>query len=170
MRSTRRADTLSWCVAGLAFVGVAALGVACSHIVPRQGWSQKWGPMVPHTDFPGDCGLCHVPENWKTIRDSFEFDHLAVTGYALNGAHTGAQCLRCHNDRGPVDVYLARGCGGCHPDPHQSELGLDCERCHVESTWAAIGAVVDHARTRFPLVAAHAIAPCESCHIRARVG
>lgn len=157
-----------WCSASALFL--VALLAACQHAVPRQGWSKRWGPMVPHHEFPGDCGICHLPQDWKTLRPDFSFDHEAVTGYTLNGAHEDAQCLRCHNDRGPVTVYLERGCGGCHVDPHQSQLGLDCERCHTEDSWQAIGAVVDHARTRFPLVAAHAVTPCESCHVRSRVG
>ncbi len=170
MRSKRR-NRAELCLKVCAIASfLALLGVACNHAVPRHGWSQQWGLMVPHTNFPGDCGLCHIPEDWKTIRDDFEFDHEAVTGYPLSGAHSEANCLRCHNDRGPVGAYLDRGCGGCHVDPHQSNLGLDCERCHVESTWSAIGAVSDHARTRFPLVAAHAVTPCESCHVRSRVG
>ena len=32
------------------------------------------------------------------------------------------------------------------------------------------GLIADHARTRFPLAGAHAIAPCEGCHDRATAG
>ena len=31
---------------------------------------------------------------------------------ALRGAHAQAGCLLCHNDRGPVQQFAARGCGG----------------------------------------------------------
>lgn len=144
--------------------------ITCTSFFPRHNWSQKWGPLVPHDTFPGDCGLCHVPERWDTLRVDFEFDHEGETGFALQGAHVRAACLRCHNDRGPVSVFMERGCGGCHPDPHGATLGVDCEKCHVQTTWAPLPLVADHESTRFPLVGLHAVAPCESCHPRSANG
>lgn len=126
--------------------------------------------MVPHHTFPGDCGICHIPERWDVLRDDFEFDHMAETGYALEGFHLEAACLRCHNDRGPVSVYVARGCGGCHADPHRGELGLVCQDCHNQDNWEPLGLIADHNRTQFPLVATHAFTPCEGCHERATIG
>ncbi|MBI1850254.1 MAG: hypothetical protein HYR85_07910 [Planctomycetes bacterium] len=153
-------------------IAVTIVGLSCETVVSRNGWSDDWGPLVPHRTFPGDCGLCHVPERWDVLRADFSFDHEKQTGHPLVGAHAAAACLRCHNDRGPVSAYVARGCGGCHPDPHKGTLGLDCLRCHEESqnTWRPGGLVADHARTRFPLVGVHAATPCESCHPRAPVG
>lgn len=151
---------LAWCL----------VVVNCETIVPRQSWSKKWGPMVPHETFPGDCSICHVSERWDVLREDFEFDHAKETGFALEGAHEGAACLRCHNDRGPVQAYVTRGCGGCHVDSHKGNLGADCTECHDQNTWFPGGLVADHAKTRFPLVAIHAITPCEGCHLRATVG
>ncbi|MCP4452292.1 MAG: hypothetical protein GY809_12585, partial [Planctomycetes bacterium] len=142
----------------------------CRPLSLRQGWSRQWGPLVPHKSFPGDCGICHVPDRWDTVRDDFSFDHAQETGYALEGAHAQAACLRCHNDRGPIQVYLARGCGGCHPDPHASSMGLECERCHSQDVWEPTGLIAEHAVTRFPLMGSHAITPCESCHAGAPAG
>jgi hypothetical protein len=142
----------------------------CELVVPRQGWSEKWGPLVPHRSFPDDCGLCHVSEAWDVLRPDFAFDHEKETGHALEGAHSDAACLRCHNDRGPVQVYVARGCGGCHVDPHKSSLGLDCSRCHEQIDWEPRGLIAEHSRTRFPLVGAHSITPCEACHLQAPIG
>ena len=156
--------------AALLVVAGAFAAVCCDKLVPRQSWNRKWGHMVPHNTFPGDCGLCHVEDRWNVIREDFHFDHGKETGYFLEGAHAEAACLRCHNDRGPVRIYLARGCGGCHGDVHSGRLGMDCERCHDQFTWTPTGLITDHARTRFPLVGAHALAPCESCHERATVG
>jgi hypothetical protein len=150
--------------------GWTLLSVDCEALFPRQSWNQEWGSMVPHKSFPGDCGICHIPERWDVIREEFDFDHEKETGYALNGAHGLAACLRCHNDRGPVLVYVQRGCAGCHVDPHQGNLGMECTRCHNEDHWDPIGLIADHARTRFPLSGAHAISPCEDCHERAPVG
>ncbi len=139
-------------------------------LAPHERWNRKWGPMVPHTTFPGNCELCHVAERWDIIKEDFTFDHQAETGKALLGGHAYAACIRCHNDRGPVASYVARGCGGCHADPHQGTLSLDCEKCHDEHAWAPTGFIADHANTRFPLIGSHAIAPCEGCHLRASVG
>ena len=165
-----RRDTLAKIFIMALLPSWAVIGVNCEILVPRQGWSEKWGPMVPHQTFPGDCGICHVPERWDVLKEDFSFDHEQETGYPLTGAHARAVCLRCHNDRGPVEAYASRGCAGCHVDPHQSTLGPDCLRCHDEENWRPGGIVADHARTRFPLVGTHAVTPCVSCHLRAPVG
>jgi hypothetical protein len=164
--------TSKWKIFVVMFLAVTSIVfvVNCRPDVPRESWSKRWGPLVPHKTFPGDCSLCHVTEGWDTLRKDFSFDHKAQTGYPLEGAHTEAACLRCHNDKGPVMAYVNRGCGGCHPDPHASALGLDCERCHSQRDWTPTGLIAEHARTRFHLVAAHAVAPCESCHLQASVG
>ena len=119
-------------------------------------WWQGLGPVIPHDSFPSDCRLCHVGDSWNDLAEDFEFDHAVETGYALEGAHTQAQCLRCHNDRGPVQSFLEQGCAGCHEDWHQGELGQDCQRCHTEQNWRAFGQREMHSRTRFPLTGAHA--------------
>lgn len=149
--------------------GLVALMASCHFITPPQGWSKKWGPLVPHKTFPGDCSLCHVPESWSVLKEDFTFDHAKQTGFELEGAHADAACLRCHNDRGPVEAYVARGCSGCHVDPHAGSLGLSCEKCHTQMNWRPQGLVAEHANTRFPLVGMHAVAACESCHDRAPV-
>jgi len=154
-----------------AMLGVVAVAlVDCSVVIPREGWSLRWGPMVPHRSFPGDCSVCHLPEGWDVLRGDFEFDHGRETGHVLEGAHAGAACLRCHNDRGPVAMYVERGCGGCHVDPHRGNLGSACTDCHEQTLWEPIGLISEHARTRFPLVASHAVAACESCHPRSTLG
>jgi hypothetical protein len=144
--------------------------VACVNLVPRHGWDPHAGPVVPHDAFPADCSLCHVGGDWHTLRADFAFDHGARTGVALHGAHTSAGCLSCHNDRGPVQQFAARGCGGCHQDPHLGRLGAACSDCHDERTWYPREAIVLHDRTRFPLVGAHAGAACFQCHAGAQVG
>lgn len=158
-----------------ALLGVVAVGVlaACYALrpLPRESWDEgRFGPLVPHRTFPTDCSLCHVPERWDVLKESFRYDHAAQAGVALEGAHASAACLRCHNDRGPVRDFAVRGCGGCHVDPHDSTLGPDCQRCHDERTWQPIGRIAEHAQTRFPLVGAHLATACDRCHAEARVG
>ena len=137
---------------------------------PRQGWWAERGPVVPHDSFPADCSLCHEGEDWSSIRADFTYDHAAETGYALTGAHAGATCLRCHNDRGPVEVFAARGCAGCHEDVHRARLGPNCDSCHDDHDWRPDAAIAEHAGTRFPLVGSHAALACWQCHDGAEVG
>jgi hypothetical protein len=150
------------------------LAFACSLSRPYHVEVHRWwaglGPVLPHDSFPADCSLCHEGDNWNRLRSDFKFDHEQQTGVALVGAHSAAQCLLCHNDRCPVEVFAARGCAGCHEDVHLGQLGQDCSSCHQEVTWQAVGMVERHNQTRFPLVGVHAVTACHRCHIGAAVG
>lgn len=137
---------------------------------PPERWAGAHGPVVPHDTFPTDCSLCHVGAGWHQIRGDFAFDHGRETGLPLHGAHERAECLRCHNDRGPVQRYAARGCAGCHEDPHQGRLGRDCLVCHEERDWEPRAQDERHARSRFPLIGAHSGVACFRCHPGAEVG
>ncbi len=153
-------------------LGVLACAVTqrAGEVVPPQSWRESRGPVVPHDTFPRDCSICHAGSNWQAIRADFKFDHLAETGVALEGAHQAAECLRCHNDRGPVTAFAARGCAGCHDDEHRGKLGKNCVDCHTQTNWLPVEQVARHNRTRFPLVGAHAATACFRCHPGAQVG
>lgn len=157
-----------WCLAIAYFI------VACVANTSYTGSVQRWwtdrGPVVRHDSFPADCTLCHLEGSWNEIRPDFEFDHLAETGHALEGAHASAECLRCHNDRGPVQLFAQRGCSGCHEDLHRGQLGPTCDSCHGQESWGVYDFITEHNATRFPLVGAHAAAACWSCHPGAQVG
>ena len=157
----RRMNPLALALAAL--LSFACVGGAL-HEATQQGWWAERGPVVPHRTFPASCDLCHVGDDWTTVREDFEFDHAAETGYALEGAHEGAQCLRCHNDRGPAESFAARGCAGCHGDVHEGLQGSECATCHTQTDWRVRGAIAAHDRTRFPLVGAHAATACRRCH------
>lgn len=148
----------------------AVAGVGQDGDVAPQQWNETRGPVVPHDSFPLDCSLCHEGENWQKIKKEFVFDHAKETGVALEGAHARAECLRCHNDRGPVALFADKGCAGCHEDVHAGKLGSECTSCHDENGWSPRGVVADHSRTRFPLVGAHAAVTCTRCHPGADVG
>jgi len=137
---------------------------------PVHGWWKERGPVVRHADFPEDCSLCHTGDTWTELVEDFEYDHEAETGYALVGAHAQAECLRCHNDRGPVQLFARKGCAGCHEDVHRGLLAEGCDRCHGEEDWRAQGQLAEHQRTRFPLTGAHLAAPCWRCHEHAEAG
>lgn len=151
-----------------------AVVVACVSRGPQAVEQHRWwsglGPVLPHDTFPADCTLCHEGAHWNALVEGFAFDHLAETGVPLNGAHADASCLLCHNDRGPVEVFTARGCAGCHEDIHQAQLGKDCTECHTEVDWRPFGTFELHQRTRFPLLGVHAAVSCRQCHPGAEVG
>ncbi len=164
-----RASTFAMAAASL-FLAVACLTTPDAEINAVHDWWAARGPVVPHDSFPTDCELCHVGDKWNELTDDFTFNHEKETGVPLNGAHGAAQCLRCHNDRGPVDVFTARGCAGCHEDVHAGRLSNECASCHQENTWRPFGQVERHANTRFPLTGIHAATACRRCHISAEVG
>jgi hypothetical protein len=153
---------------------LASLALACVMQTPGSAGLQLWwegfGPVLPHETFPADCKLCHVGDGWQEMVDDFQFDHEAETGVRLEGAHEEAQCLRCHNDRGPVSVFDRAGCQGCHEDLHQGSLSPDCTVCHTQVTWRPFGQIERHNQTRFPLTGIHAATACRRCHIGAEVG
>jgi hypothetical protein len=155
--------------AALVYLGFACVTQSSSTVMQHRWWAGL-GPVLPHDTFPTDCTLCHIEGDWQTLREDFHFDHEKETGVPLVGAHAEARCLRCHNDRGPVAVFTARGCSGCHEDIHAGDLGNDCTTCHRETTWQPFGQIELHARTRFPLDGAHAFTSCRRCHVGAPVG
>ena len=136
----------------------------------RHRWWSALGPVIPHDSFPADCTLCHDGSDWQDMVPDFEFDHAAETGVELTGAHGEARCLRCHNDRGPVDLFTSKGCVGCHEDVHIGTLGARCTDCHEERTWRPFGMVEMHNRTRFPLHGVHATTSCQRCHLGSTAG
>ncbi len=152
------------------FLLLIVLPVACVMLVPREGWDERRGPVVPHDTFPADCSLCHEGGNWTSIRADFKFDHGKETGYELLGAHKKASCLLCHNDIGPIQKFSKQGCAGCHEDYHRGKLGKDCDSCHDQSIWRPKDSISQHEMTRFPLVGAHAAAACFRCHPGAQTG
>lgn len=149
----------------LLVVVIAAIGLGCHWAGTGFIQSRTQESVEPHGTFPGDCGLCHVGQGWNDIRPVVSFDHEEETGHRLEGAHAGAGCLACHNDRGPVTTYIARGCGGCHPDPHASVLGSACQKCHSQTDWKRTGSVAESVETRFHAIPAHSVPPCQHCHV-----
>ncbi len=153
----------------LVALALVLVPVACV-LAGREEWRSELGPVIPHDTFPGDCSICHETGDWHTLRDTFQFDHGKETGVELRGAHKETQCLRCHNDRGPVAVFANRGCAGCHEDVHRRQLGTRCQDCHSETDWRPRSQIAKHASTRFPLIGSHAGVTCFRCHPGAQIG
>ena len=133
------------------------------------------------------CASCH-PEHggraaalvsWPGGRE--KFDH-TLTGYVLTGRHAAQECKACHvpsliraqDVRAAKDLKLqttylglSTRCAECHGDIHRGQFAAeiqraDCSPCHTTDKWN--GAVVDHAKTRFPLTGKHALVACARCH------
>ncbi len=142
----------------------------------------RWRP-VPHAHcvachrdphagrFSGECSRCHTTAGWRAVNER-RFDH-DQTRYPLRGAHAGVRCDGCHAPaHGGAKPRFAR-CMDCHSDAHRGTAtvqgaAVDCASCHTvqafrPSTWPR----TEHARTRYPLLGAHATVACEGCHTRA---
>ena len=123
-----------------------------------------------HRAVTGACTKCHrehggVDADLRRL-DVPVFDHLAETGFPLEGQHAKvvATCNACHKQRSFLTARPA--CLSCHADPHKSALGDACTRCHsTEVPFKAARRGFDHARARFTLTGAHQAVACEKCHV-----
>lgn len=114
-----------------------------------------------HDDrFGARCQSCHDIVDWRNVRRD-GFDH-SRTAFPLKGLHVAVTCDDCH-PRGKLKPIAHDRCLDCHADPHEGEVGADCEGCHVEqgfrpATWP----IAKH--TTFALGGAHRATACDDCH------
>lgn len=108
------------------------------------------------------CTTCHGETSWRDIKRAVVFDH-GTTNAPLVGGHANATCSGCHNPARRKVPALAE-CASCHADRHGGRMGDRCEGCHSPATWKQDQLLVDHGRTRLPLVGAHAVQGCVTCH------
>ncbi|MGD8339986.1 MAG: cytochrome c3 family protein [Gammaproteobacteria bacterium] len=107
-----------------------------------------------------ECQDCHRESDWLDVR----FDHAIDADFPLNAAHADLDCASCHLEAVAVSLP-ATTCIGCHEsdDPHEMQLGDECDRCHAERTWTE-DILFDHDLTAFPLLGVHGRTECEDCH------
>jgi len=92
----------------------------------------------PHNLSLGEaCEDCHNPGSWQ----NWLFEHEAVTGFALTGAHAVTSCNDCHLQPNPANEPLSRGCNGCHrrDDVHNGRFGKNCDVCHTTNSFLQLG-------------------------------
>jgi class III cytochrome C family protein len=127
--------------------------------------------------FGMDCTRCHATEDWRRIVSGGTTERAfhQRTRYPLAGAHQGVACVACH---GPFRREPARfkplafeACTDCHVDAHAGQMAREgpaatrCDRCHeVRGFQPAKFGPEEHERTRYPLVGAHRVVACASCH------
>ena len=121
----------------------------------------------PHGPMQIACEKCHTSSAWKPISRKPEFDH-GKTGYPLRGMHTGVPCQKCHVD--PVFANVGSNCQDCHADLHRRRNGAQCDLCHRVSGWQVSVHSINEHQDRFPLIGAHAVVDCYSCHRAGAVG
>lgn len=120
-------------------------------------------PSKTHRTFGLECASCHTTESWTKLRESISFDH-KLTGYALVGLHSSVSCASCH--AGVSFKELTSACAACHEDQHKGQFGDRCQECHTPAGWRTPSEqVAKHQLTRFPLLGAHELLDCSSCHV-----
>lgn len=121
----------------------------------------------PHGKLNIPCENCHTAQGWKPIRAVPEFDH-RKTGFALRGLHSKAGCADCHTDL--VFAKTGNQCQDCHADIHRRKNGAQCDLCHRDTGWQVSIHNINEHQDRFPLIGAHAMVDCYSCHKVGTVG
>lgn len=155
-------------VTGFALVGGHAK-VSCASC--HEG---KRGKAMAATEHPGECATCHqakhgdIGAQCEKCHDvskgpfanarGMAFPH-EQTGFALERRHSALLCGSCHKAKSPVPEPR---CGACHFDPHNHQLGSDCQDCHLPDRFRLVR--FDHDKTAWPLRGKHFMVPCAKCH------
>lgn len=121
----------------------------------------------PHGTLNVPCINCHTTADWKVIQEKIKFNH-ARTGFPLRGRHTTVACRDCHADLNFANT--PDKCQDCHADLHRRKNGAECELCHNTNGWQVSIHNINEHQDRFPLIGAHAVADCYSCHKVRTVG
>lgn len=111
------------------------------------------------------CTACHSMNSWTPST----FDH-AKTEFQLIGAHTAAECSKCHS--AGTFKGTPKECFPCHlqdiaklvtPDHNKGQFSHDCLTCHTAALWKP--STFDHGKTNYQLAGAHIKTDCAKCHV-----
>ncbi|GAA4946106.1 hypothetical protein GCM10023314_19240 [Algibacter agarivorans] len=127
----------------------------------------------PHErKLPGDCKSCHKEDDFSLFFGGDTFNH-NTTNFTLNGKHNEVDCFSCHKESdNPLLVFQdnlrtnENNCVKCHDDVHEGKFGLDCAKCHRETSFLSIKEIknFDHSVTDYPLEGKHLQVDCKKCH------
>ncbi len=121
-----------------------------------------------------ECSTCHTTSAFAQV-DRAAFNHLAWTGFALDGAHAATACEACHVPTREPDAHgrsfgraAGADCSACHVDVHAGQFArggvTDCARCH-DARLPLREVRFDHQRdARFALDKNHEKLACAACH------
>ena len=143
------------------FVGVTTDCYGCH----RADYEATTTPPHRSSGFGTECMQCHTATalSWQT-----GFNH-AQTAFPLTGAHAAVACAQCH--QGGKFRGTSVQCVSCHqtdanrvnsPQHVPPSFSSDCTLCHTTMVWKP--SLFSHNGTRFPLMGAHVLASCSSCH------
>ncbi len=159
--------------------------VECHKITTRNGVKfQEFGGIPfsdckachndPHNNqLKGNCKECHTESSFSNFIGQGRFNH-NITDFNLNGQHKSIDCFGCHNRTdNPLAVFQDKlniaedNCVACHDDQHDGLYGLDCAKCHVESSFLSLKDMdfFDHSVTDYPLEGQHLEVDCRKCHV-----
>jgi hypothetical protein len=154
---------------------------SCHHPTPED---RKAGRGPSYRGVPRNCGGCHDDTHlgqFRLTQPALEcdrchstqvfkipnFDHQAITGWALTGAHQKTECAKCHqkvnvgvNVGGERPTVRWRGpsteCKFCHANPHEVQRranvnasapavrsftdAVSCTACHSTTSWGSADA------------------------------
>jgi hypothetical protein len=153
------------CHKGAATGQFQGLSTACYSCHSRD-YQQTTGPNHAQVGFSTTCQQCHSADTWSGAA----FDHLKLTGFALDGGHARLDCTACH--AGGRYQGTPATCVGCHlkdfqattnPNHVQAGISQTCQTCHTTASWTT--AKFDHTLVGFPLTGAHATVGCLQCHV-----
>jgi hypothetical protein len=135
--SLPKIDHSTWPLTG---AHATALCDSCHHPTPED---RKVGNGASYRGVPRDCGGCHDDVHFGQFRLSppvlecgrchstkvFKvpsFDHQAMTGWALTGAHAKSECVKCHPSTTLAGAIATKRwrlpsheCKFCHANPHE---------------------------------------------------
>lgn len=154
--------------------------VSC-HVDTHQGRFASGGARPQ----PAGCVACHDTRRFRP--STVDVPAHGRFAFPLEGAHRAIPCAACHQEmkresrvsslilasgrvQGLPFSVAARGCEGCHTNPHGTQFAArgSCGSCHGVDGFRP-AARFDHDRdAAFPLKGAHAAVPCLSCHVEKR--
>ncbi len=107
----------------------------------------------PHEEIHKNCTSCHKNDACSKCHTNSEkerFNHKAVTGFDLTGAHAKLACAACHGNQKPIKK-VSSNCTSCHKDfvsgkfKHEKtglklnelHVDFDCTSCHPKNNFSA---------------------------------
>jgi hypothetical protein len=139
----------------------------CASNLPGESARPPASTQSPHGTLNLPCTTCHTTADWKIIPNKIKFNH-AQTGFPLRGRHSMVACRDCHADLKFANT--PNKCQDCHADLHRRKNGAECELCHNTNGWQVSIHNINEHQDRFPLIGAHAVVDCYSCHKVGTVG
>ena len=123
--------------------------------------------------FGPSCIPCHSLAGFP--RKEPMFDHNTSTQFLLAGRHAEIKCVSCHNQKlvkavntDSLKRYQTR-CDACHEDPHATQLGAECKKCHSSTGWTGEQLLFKHnVNARYQLDDTHKNVACKACHRNGR--